>query len=132
MGVDIPQPFKTKITGPIGPVTVDGIPDEFDIGITELPKIQLGIDPVTLEPVEATITLKPVDLTMRIDRLPDVRAHLPADFTVGMSLFGMELLSVRLCGEAQMITEPYDPGPCEQVGTPETGPSLQPLPERKG
>jgi len=25
----------------------------------------------------------------------------------------MELLSVRLCGQAQVITEPYVPNPCE-------------------
>jgi hypothetical protein len=132
MGVDIDQPFVTKITGPIGPVTVDGIPDHFDIKIEDpLPKIQLGIDPITLEPVAATITLEPVDLTMSIDRIPDIRAHLPADFTVGMSLLGMELLSIRLCGEAQMITEPYERGPCEVVGSAETGPPLEPLPERK-
>jgi hypothetical protein len=133
MGVEIDQPFVTKITGPIGPVTVDGIPDNFGIRIEEpLPKIRLGIDPVTLEPVEATITLKPVDVTMRIDRLPDVRVHLPADFTVGMSLLGFELMSIKLCGEAQMITEPYQPGPCEVVGSAESGPRLVPLPERKG
>ena len=131
MGVDIPQPFVSKITGPIGPVTVDGIPDTFHIDVDKLPKILLGVDPVTLNPVDATITLKPVDVTMRIDRLPDVRTHLPADFTVGMSILGMELMSIRLCGEAEMITEPYRPGPCEVVGRPEIGPDLTPLPERK-
>jgi hypothetical protein len=131
MGVEIPQPFVSKITGPIGPVTVDGIPDRFHIEIEELPKIQLGIDPITLNPVEATVELRPVDVTMRIDKIPDIRTHLPADFTVGMSLLGLELMTVRLCGEAQMITEPYVPGPCEVVGQPEAGPPLKPLPERK-
>jgi hypothetical protein len=132
MGVDIPQPFVSKITGPVGPVTVDGIPDTFHINVDALPKIQLGIDPVTLNPVEATLTLKPIDVTMSIDRLPDIRAHLPADFTVGMSVLGVELMAVRLCGEAEMITEPYRPGPCEVAGRPEPGPDLTPLPERKG
>jgi hypothetical protein len=131
MGVEIPQPFVSKISGPIGPVTVDGIPDRFHIEIEELPKLLIGVDPITLNPVESTVTLKPVDVTMRIDRLPDIRAHLPADFTVGMSVLGMEILALRLCGEAQMITEPYEPGPCEHVGEPETGPQLEPLPERK-
>jgi hypothetical protein len=28
----------------------------------------------------------------------------------------MELMCVRLCGEAQMITEPYVPNPCERCG----------------
>jgi hypothetical protein len=132
MGVEIPQPFVSKISGPIGPVTVDGIPDRFHIEIEELPKILIGVDPVTLNPVEATVTLKPVDVTMRIDRLPDIRAHLPADFTVGMSLLGMELMAIHLCGEAQMITEPYVAGPCETVDEPESGPRLTPLPTREG
>jgi hypothetical protein len=132
MGVEIPQPFLSKISGPIGPVTVDGIPDTFHIDIEKLPKIQIGVDPITLEPVEATLTLKPIDVTMRIDRLPDIRAHLPADFTVGMSVLGMELMAIRLCGEAQMIMEPYVAGPCETVGEAEVGPTLTPLPERKG
>jgi hypothetical protein len=132
MGVDIPQPFVSKITGPIGPVTVDGIPSTFHINVDTLPKIQLGVDPVTLNPVEATLTLTPVDVALRIERLPDVRAHLPADFTVGLAVLGLELLSVRMCGEAQLITEPYVPGPCEVVGEPERPPDLQPLPEKQG
>jgi hypothetical protein len=28
----------------------------------------------------------------------------------------MELMCLRLCGEAQMITEPYHPNPCEVCG----------------
>ena len=56
MGVEIPQPFVSKISGPIGPVTVDGIPDRFHIEIEELPKILIGVDPITLNPVEATLT----------------------------------------------------------------------------
>ncbi len=85
-------------------MTIDGIPDRFHIEIEELPKILIGVDPITLNPVEATLTMKPIDVTMRIDRLPDIRAHLPADFTVGMNVLGLELLAIRLCGEAQMIT----------------------------
>ncbi len=132
MSVGIPQPFVSKISGPIGPVAVDGIPDTFHINVDHLPKILIGVDPITLKPVEATLTLKPIDVTMRIDRLPDIRAHLPADFTVGMSVLGMELMALRLCGEAQMIMEPYEAGPCEVVGQAEVGPPLKPLPERQG
>lgn len=111
MGVDIPQPFDSSVSGsigvsgPIGPVTVAGIPDTFHINVDTLPKIQLGLDPVTLNPVTLNVALT---------RLPDIRAHLPADFHVGLSILGMELLCVRLCGEAQLITEPYIPNPCER------------------
>jgi hypothetical protein len=93
--------------GAIGPVTVAGIPDTFHIDIDKLPKIQLGIDPLTVEPI---------DLNLSIKQIPNIRGHLPADFCVGISLLGIELLSVRLCGEAQIITEPYVPNPCERCG----------------
>ena len=117
MGVSIPQPFKSSISGSlgtVGPVTVAGIPDTFHIHVEKLPKIQLGIDPLTVNPI--TLRLEPVELNMRIKEIPNIRAHLPADFSVGLSLMGMELMCVRLCGEAQVITEPYLPNACERCG----------------
>jgi len=125
MGVDIPQPFDSVVSGsigvsgsidanvsgslgPVGPVTVAGIPNTFHIDIDKIPKIQLGIDP---------ITLNPVTLNLAITEIPEIRGHLPADFCVGLSIMGMELLSIRLCGEAQIITEPYKPNPCERCGS---------------
>jgi hypothetical protein len=116
MGVTIPQPFDSSVTGSIGvsgslgsvgPVTVAGIPSTFHIDIDQLPKIQLGIDP---------ITLNPVNLNLAITEIPNIRGHLPADFHVALSILGLELLCVRLCGEAQIITEPYRPNPCERCG----------------
>jgi hypothetical protein len=118
MGVDIPQPFHSVLDGP---VSVAGIPSTFHINldtiaashlnidtlpaihlnIDKLPKIELGFDPVEI----------------RLTELPSIRGHLPADFCIGLSIFGMELMSVRLCGEAQVITEPYRPNPCEICGS---------------
>lgn len=120
MGVDIPQPFDTHISGSVTvagipqpfAATIQGIPDTYHIFIDKLPKLELGIDPLTINPV--TLHLDPVDLNLRIQEFPSIRAHLPADFTVGLSLLGFELFSVRLCGEAQVITEPYHPNPCER------------------
>jgi hypothetical protein len=120
LGVSIPTSYDVLIDAPlppvtvskigaVGPVTVDGIPDTYHINIDKLPKIQLGVDPVTINPV---------DVTIGISKIPDIRAHLPADFSVGLSLLGMELMCLRLCGEAQMITEPYHPNPCEVCGEP--------------
>jgi hypothetical protein len=104
--------------GPVSmnPVTVDGIPDHFTIDVNSIPKITLGIDPVTLNPVEATLTLKPVDLNISVKELPETRTHLPADFNIGLSLLGLQLLCLRICGEAQMISEAYRPNPCEHCG----------------
>jgi hypothetical protein len=117
MGVDIPQPFHSVLDGP---VSVSGIPSTFTINVDKIPdihaymeklpvihlnidnipKIQLGVDPVEL----------------RLTQFPSIRGHLPADFSVGLSVMGMELMNVRLCGEAQIITEPYHPNPCETCG----------------
>ncbi|MGH2707938.1 MAG: hypothetical protein ACRDJK_06545, partial [Actinomycetota bacterium] len=53
---------------------------------------------------------------IRLTEFPRIRGHLPADFCVGLSVMGIELMNVRLCGEAQIITEPYQPNPCEVCG----------------
>ena len=81
---------------------ITGIPTTFTINIDQLPKIQLGVDPVSLN--------------LSIKELPSMRVHLPADFRVGLSLFGIELANVRLCGQAMAINEPYKPNPCEICG----------------
>jgi len=77
---------------------------EVKVAITELPRIELGIAPIEL----------------RLTEFPSIRAHLPADFHVGISFLGHELIGVRLCGEAQVITEPYVPNPCERCEPPQT------------
>ncbi|MEP7347783.1 MAG: hypothetical protein ABI877_21110, partial [Gemmatimonadaceae bacterium] len=41
---------------------------------------------------------------------------IPANFRLGFSIFGVELAALHLCGEAQIITEPYVPNPCEGCG----------------
>lgn len=117
MSVDLPDVFHVEVddlapvtvdsVGPVGPVTIAGIPDTYHIHIEELPKIQIGVDPVEIRPVE---------VSMRLKEIPSIRGHLPADFSVGFSLLGVELAKIRLCGEAQMITEPYRPNPCEICG----------------
>jgi hypothetical protein len=125
MGVSIPQPFNTDISGSIGsvgPVTVAGIPSTFTINVGTLPQIDLKLEPITIHPV--TLDLKPVDINLSIKQLPNIRAHIPANFSVGLSVLGMDLLCIRLCGEAQMITEPYRPNPCEICGEPPEPPRL--------
>jgi hypothetical protein len=116
VGVSIPQPFDSHVSGGIsvvGPVSVAGIPDTFHINVDHLPdplpKVSIGLDPVTLE-------VRPVDIALRLEKIPDIRAHLPADFSVGLSVLGINLVGLRLCGEAQVITEPYVPNPCEHCG----------------
>jgi hypothetical protein len=115
---------------------MDGFPTQFGLGVTAMPKLGIGMDPVSVAVKELPkitvavdpVTIKPVDVNLAITRIPDVRAHLPANFTVGMKVFGIEVFSVRLTGEAQLITEPYTPNPCEEAAHPVTRPVLQALP----
>ena len=109
--VGIPQPLEAKVNsvGPVGPVTLAGIPDTFHLYLEKLPKLLIGLDPLTINP----LTVNPVELNLALKEIPSVRAHLPADFRLGMSILGIDLLCLRLCGEAQVITEPYQPNPCE-------------------
>jgi hypothetical protein len=125
MGVDIPQPFHSTVDGPVsiagipqpfhaavdGPVTVAGIPDTFHINIDHIPAIHLNIDHIP----KIQLGVDPVEI--RLTELPSIRGHLPADFCIGLSVLGLELMNVRLSGEAQIITEPYRPNPCEICGT---------------
>jgi hypothetical protein len=127
VSIAIPQPFRARVEGPIGPVSVSGVPTSFTLKIADpLPKISVGLDPlrVTLDPVktDSKIAVDPLRLNIGIDRIPDVRAHLPASFSLNICVLGFRLLSIGLCGEAQVITEPYRPNPCERCGQTHTPP----------
>ena len=114
----IPQPFHSVLDGP---VTIDGIPSSFDITVDALPTIHLAIDALpeihlSIDKIpKVQLGIDPIEL--RITEFPSIRGHLPADFCVGLSILGFELLNVRLCGEAQIITEPYAANPCEDCRT---------------
>lgn len=96
----------------VTPVELAGLPTNYSLDIGSLPKIQIGIDPITINP----LTLNPLDVSVRVKEAPSIRAHVPANFTVGFSVLGLQLACIRLCGEAQVITEPYVPNPCEPCG----------------
>ena len=88
------------------------------VEITKIPKvqvgldhIQLGLDPIEVKPLQ--VNLGPIELNLAIKEIPSVRVHLPAHFGLGLSLFGHEVLSARVAGEAQVITKPYEPNACE-------------------
>jgi len=106
-------------------VDVSGIPSSYDIDLTNIAKIRIGIDPLTIEP----LTIKPLDISVRIKEFPSIRAHIPAAFSLGLSILGYELVCARLCGEAQVITEPYVANPCEHCDEP--GPVRIPAPPNR-
>ena len=89
----------------VTPVDLTGLPTSYRVDIGSLPKLQIGLDPITINP----ITVNPLAVAVRVTELPSIRAHVPANFNVGFSLMGFQLASIRLCGEAQVITEPYVP-----------------------
>jgi hypothetical protein len=113
MSVGIPNPLNLNVgLDVVGPVELSGIPSSYDVNIA---KIQIGLDALTINPV----TLNPVDLSVRLKEFPSIRAHVPADFRIGLSVLGFQLVCLRLCGEAQVITEPYVPNPCERCEPPQ-------------
>ena len=113
MSVKIPSSFEVGLDLDVdlnGNMAVDlsGIPNEYGIRIRELPTINIDLAP---------IEIKPLDLSLRLKEIPSIRAHFPMDYKLGFALFGAEIASLRLCGQAQAITEPYVPNPCEYRAT---------------
>jgi len=108
VSVSIPSKFEFGIDVDLS------LPTAYSIGISEIPKISLGIDPMTftINPIE----IRPLDMSFRIKEIPSIRAHLPVDYKIGFSLLGAELFCIRLCGQGQVITEPYVANPCECKG----------------
>jgi hypothetical protein len=119
-----PQPFRTRMEGSI---RLNGLPTTYTINAASIPRIRLGIEEIprvrlaveeipsvhlSIEKIpKIQLGVDPVEL--RLTEFPSIRGHLPADFSVGLSVLGMDLAAIRLCGEAQIITEPYRPNPCE-------------------
>jgi hypothetical protein len=121
--VDVNHHFKDALDVDISPTTFG-----FDLDIThiaDIPKISIGLDPITVEP----LTINPLDVSVRLKEIPSIRTHIPANFAIGFSILGYDVACVRLCGEAQLITEPYHPSPCEICGRVHRTPIPLPAPE---
>lgn len=106
MSVKIPSSFDFGVNLDLD---IDGnldlnIPTDYSFSIKELPQIDINLRP---------IEIKPIDFSLRLKEIPSIRAHLPLNYKVGFSLLGRELACVQLCGQGQVITEPYAPYPCE-------------------
>jgi len=112
MSVNMPSSFEFGID--LG-VDVSGLPTDYTIN-TQVAPLTLNLGAIQIQPLE----LKPVDISLRLKEIPSVRVHLPLDYRVGLSVLGTELLCLRLCGQGQVITEPYVANPCEaRAGTPQ-------------
>ena len=73
-----------------------------NVAVTQLPELNLRVR----ELPEIKSSSK-VDIA--ITQLPDTRVHLPANYSIGLSVLGVCLVNLSLCGEAQVITEKYVP-----------------------
>lgn len=106
-----------KVTAALDPITLNKISaavDPISILIKELPKVFVGLDPITLN--------------IAIKEIPSVRVHLPLHFGLGLSVFGHSVIRAKIAGEAQVITEPYEPNACERCdhGKPSKAPAAPP------
>lgn len=60
-----------------------------------------------------------------------VRVHIPNYSNVCFKVFGVEMFSVCMSGEAQVITEPYIPNAAERCETNCCEPDTRPFPEQR-
>lgn len=119
MSVSIPSSFDFGIDLGVD-LDISGIPTSYNI--------KADIEPMSLALNLSPIELKPIDFSLRLKEIPAIRAHLPLDYRVGLTLLGSEVLCIRLCGQGQVITEPYVANPCEgRGGSVAQQPGLQEL-----
>jgi hypothetical protein len=93
-------------------LSFDKLPDIVS-RVKELPRIELGdintnIHVKEMPRIEIDANTKS-SLDIAIKEIPEVRAHLPAHYNLGISIFGVEIINFSLCGESQVITEKYIP-----------------------
>ncbi len=113
MSVRIPSNFDFDLDAGVD-LDISGIPTNYTVNSNVAP-LRLTLDPISLD-------IKPFDLSLRLKEIPSVRLHLPVDYRLGLTVFGSELFCLRLCGQAQTITEPYVPNPCEVRSVFQRGP----------
>lgn len=93
-------------------LSIDNLPD-FVARVEKLPRLELGdintnirVKEMPRIEIDANTTST---LDVSIKEIPDVRAHLPAHYNLGITIFGVEVINFSLCGESQLITEKYVP-----------------------
>lgn len=116
MSVSIPSSFDFGVDLGVD-LDISGIPTSYSINANVAP-MSLNLGP---------IDIRPIDFSLRVKEIPAIRAHLPLDYRVGLTVLGAELLCVRLCGQGQVITEPFVANPCEARGSLQRQPGLQEL-----
>jgi len=85
-----------------------------NIFVKELPTIVSTVtttSDVTTTSSIAITEIPPIttNLNIAVTQIPEQRVHFPAHYQLGFTLLGMEVWSLSLCGEAQVINEKYVP-----------------------
>jgi len=135
-GITIPKDYTLSIGGLSTAISADYGLD--DIHIKEIPPVSFGVTQfpeVTansnisikeIPPLVSTVTtvstvstdsriaiteIPPItsNVNVAITQIPEQRVHLPTHYQIGFALFGVELWSLSLCGETQVINEKYVP-----------------------
>jgi hypothetical protein len=104
--VDVTLKFDDQLD-----VDLLGIPTDFDLDLSGIPS-DFSLDVTNLP----NIKIEPLEVSLAITSIPSIRTHVPSTYTIGLSILGYELVALRLCGETQVITEPFRPNPCEICG----------------
>src|SRR5262249_27524232 len=88
------------------------------IGIAALPKLQIGLDKLQIAMEKLQVGMDPLVVRLGLTEIPQIRVHMPTNHSVGLKIMGVEVLCLSLCGETQVITEPYVARPQERCGPP--------------
>lgn len=109
--VDIPSSY-TITTHNHFPDTISIDPGLDDIRIKEFPinelksKVDLGLDNIRIKEIPR------IDLQLEFGMKP-TRVHFPVDLKLGLSVLGIEVLNLAVCGESMIIIEKYIPHKAE-------------------
>jgi hypothetical protein len=102
------QPFDFNLGGTVG----------VDLDIKNIPKINIGIDPLSVEIKPLSLEIKPLDINLAVTRLPlidiqfgfrPMRFHFPVNMKLAICALGKEVLSFGTCGESMLVVEDYVP-----------------------
>jgi len=113
IGIDVTHlpPINVGLGLTMGPIKIEALELKLD-------PLELKIDPLDIKVEPLDIKVEPLDMSFRIKEIPSVRVHFPVDYRFCVALLGTELMSLQICGQGQVITEPYVPNPCECRNTP--------------
>lgn len=136
MSTDVPSSYNHDVDiNKMDDFTVDtniNYLDDVDVNVNSMPLMQhdIGMSNIRVKEMadfNSTIAVKELpkvvldsdvdmntDNAIRIKEIPEVRTHLPAHYNLGFKLFGIEIASISLCGEGQVITEKYRPNRYER------------------